>query len=150
MNGHDSFSGTEAPASSESFQRAKQWIKQGWIAGLISCFMTLVFSLLGVAGYSIYGFNILCLLDVFIILILTLGIYHSSRIASTLMLAYFLLSKLLSLIDHGLGTVSIGSFLFLYIYFQAMRGTFLYHSLFQHFDSETRVHQNDHSKVIST
>jgi hypothetical protein len=126
MSAQDLLTDIEVANSGPSLKTVKKWIQQGWITGLISCFLTLLYAVLGASGYEMYGFNILNLLDVFLILIMTYGIYQKSRVASTSMFVYFIVSKIIMFNDYGTGTVGIISLLFGYLYFQAMRGTFIY------------------------
>src|SRR5262245_35407815 len=122
------------------FQNAEKKIKGGWVCSLISAFLTLLFALLGNSGVQIdayNNYNLFNLLDVFILSVCTFGIYRKSRVASTSMLVYFLGNKIWMWWGHlpgGIGIIL--SLILIYFYFEAMRGTFIYHRLLHNNNQE--------------
>lgn len=105
-------------------------IRNGWIAGIISGVMTLVMVLIAInTGRLNNIFNIWVLVDVVFIFALTYGIYKKSRFAATTMFLYFLASKILITVETGnIAALTMGV-IFLYLYLQAMLGTYQYHKL---------------------
>jgi len=148
MSEKDLLTEIEVANSRPPFKTVQKWIQQGWIAGLISCFVTLCLAVLGASGHEIYGFDILSLLDVFLILIMTYGIYQKSRIASTSMFVYFTGSKILMFIDYGPETLGIVGLLFGYLYFQAMRGTFIYKRTIEDLRAQSLLEKEYTSELV--
>jgi len=110
--------------SLQSTQKAQTWIRNGWIAALFSAFVTLLLALAGATGTPGLNYNLWNLLDVFLITVLAFGIYQRSRVAATSMFVYFLVSKIGQWV-HSASVIGIGGGLvFVYLYLQAMRGTF--------------------------
>jgi ABC-type proline/glycine betaine transport system permease subunit len=111
-------------------------IKNGWIATLISLSITLVFSVIGIFTHSEntslnYFLDPSLLFDVVLMAVLAFFIYKKSRIAATMMFLYFVISKLIQW--HDLGNVQ-GlpmALVFMFFYFNAMRGTFIWHAQFK-------------------
>ena len=112
-------------------EKAAKAIKGGWVAALISAAFTLVITILGATGTADLGLNAdwYMLVDVALLLILAFGIYKKSRIAATIMFGYFLLSKILIIVETGQFQGFILAFVFLYFYGNAMLWTFKYHRL---------------------
>ncbi|MCK5887908.1 hypothetical protein [Alcanivorax jadensis] len=105
-------------------------IKNGWIAAIISGVMTLGVMLLAInTGAMGDLFDIWTGVDVIIIFLLAFGIYKKSRFSATFMFAYFLIAKILIIVETGKPSGLIMSMIFLYFYFQAMIGTYQYHKI---------------------
>lgn len=103
-------------------------IRHGWIAATISGTLTLAASVIGMVSHS--GANMFGawnLLDVALIALLAFGIYRRSRIASTLMLIYFVISKILIMKQVGRPDGIVLALVFVIFYFRAVLGTFRYH-----------------------
>lgn len=98
----------------ESCEKA---IKAGWIAGIISCLITI---LSAVVIYPLF------LMDAVFIGVLTFFIYKKSRVASTIMVVYFVMSKLIQLSIEADIIQTVTSVLFIYLYVQAMRATYIW------------------------
>ncbi|GAA5188915.1 hypothetical protein [Ferrimonas gelatinilytica] len=116
-------------------------IKNGWIAGLISLVLTLIFSTAGFFTQSDnetlnYFLDPWLMIDVVLIAILTLFIYKKSRTAATLMFIYFVISKFSQWYDLGTVQGLPMALIFMYFYFNAMRGTFIWHSKYKNQDTE--------------
>ena len=111
-------------------------IKNGWVAALISLGITLIYSLI---GFFIQSDNVTLnyfldpwlLVDVVLIGIMAFVIYKKSRTAATLMFFYFVLSKFIQWYDLGTVQGLPMTIIFMYFYFNAMRGTFLWHSKYK-------------------
>ena len=111
-------------------EKIEKKIKTGWIFACVSGFLTLV-----ATSYSLYAgelvnyINAWNFLDVALVFILAYGIYRKNRTAATIMLLYFVASK----IDMYLKTNSIANpllaIIFCFVFLQAMIGTFQYHKL---------------------
>jgi len=103
-------------------------IKCGWIAGIISGSVTLIFTVLAMRGNDVTGLmSSWSLLDVILIYSLAFGIYKKSRFASTVMFLYFIISKIIMFAAMQKFTGGIFTLIFLYLYFQAMVGTYQFH-----------------------
>jgi hypothetical protein len=113
-------------------QKIDKKIKHARIAAMISGTITLAASITLIykqpeLQFSL--FNVLSLVDAFIIFSMAYGIYKKSRLCAVLMFEYFLLSKLFIMSTSSqinLGAIIVGS-IFLYFLFQGIRGTFAHH-----------------------
>lgn len=105
-------------------------IRSGWIAACVSCALTLILTVMSMTSaasgpeslFSAWDF-----IDVALIAALAFGIYKRSRTAATLMFVYFVLSKILIMLDTGLPTGLILGLVFAIFYFRAMTATYRYH-----------------------
>lgn len=104
-------------------------IKHAWIAALISGTITLVVTLLAISGQSILGFSAWELIDVAIIFSLAFGIFKKSRTCAVLMLTYFIISKIILMMEQGKPTGIVMALVFIYFYWQGVTATFAYHKL---------------------
>lgn len=104
-------------------------IKSAWIAGCISGAVTLVVTLIAMSGTAALGFDAWSLLDVAVIFGLAFGIYKKSRVCAVLMLAYFILSKIILMMEAGKPSGLLVALIFAYYYVQGIRGTFAFHKL---------------------
>ena len=108
-------------------------IRYGWIAAMVSGVLTLAIALVAMAAEWQHSlFNAWSLVDVALIAGLGYGIYRKSRTAATLMFAYFLLSKILIIVETGKPNGLVLGIVFLVFYFRAMTATFRYHAFIQH------------------
>ena len=130
-NSHDS--------DHDLLKKAKKYIRTGWITALICSFITLCLSIAGAQGNKIFDFDLWSLLDVFLMLVLAFGIYQRSRVASTSMFIYFIISKIIFWMNYGnqginifIGLISICLLCILsYKYFSIeYTGSFLIHNAF--------------------
>jgi hypothetical protein len=110
-------------------QQAEAAIRNAWVAGLVSGVLTLIITLIAMAGHSFMGFSTLNLLDVFVIGGLTFGIYRRSRTCAVIMLVYFIGSKVLLWAETRSFSGIPMAALFVWYFFQGMRGTFAWHGL---------------------
>jgi hypothetical protein len=112
-------------------------IKNGGTAALISAAITSVF---GFAGFFTnsdnkdlnYFLDPWILADVALIIVLGLFVFRKSRIASTLLVIYFVGAKALMWIELGKPTGLVMSIIFLLYYATAMRGTYLWHKRYRY------------------
>jgi ABC-type proline/glycine betaine transport system permease subunit len=115
-------------------------IKNGWIAALISLGITLIFSSIGFFTQSDnetlnYFLDPWLMVDVILMAVLAFFIYKKSRTAATLMFIYFVISKFTQWYDLGNVQGLPMALLFMYFYFNAMRGTFIWHSKYKNQDA---------------
>lgn len=109
-------------------EEVESHIKNGWVAALVSMVMTL-----GMTVFAMFkadadvAMEALGFIDVGLIGLLAFGIYKRSRTAATLMLLYFVVSKILEMVAAGMPTGLLFGMLFAYFYFRAMVATFGYH-----------------------
>ncbi|MCL1134113.1 hypothetical protein [Shewanella hafniensis] len=90
----------------ETQEQCLSAIKNGWIVTLISLSITLVFSTIGFFTQAEnatlnYFLDPFLMIDVVLMAVMAFFIYRKSRIAATLMLFYFVLSKILQWSDLG-------------------------------------------------
>jgi asparagine N-glycosylation enzyme membrane subunit Stt3 len=104
-------------------EEAEKAIRNAWIAGIISGVVTLL------AIFFLAGFDLFNLIDVALIFGLTFGIYKKSRAAAVIMLIYYTISQILFRLEQGTMSGIFLTLVFLYFYFQGIRGTFAYHKL---------------------
>jgi hypothetical protein len=120
---------------------AEKKIKIAWIVGIISGFVTLIFTLVvatsagGTVEVQGITVSLWMFLDIFLIFLFTFGIYMKSRVAAVGMFIYALISKL---IMWGAGFSAAGApalpgvvlgIAILYLYFEGARGAIAYHQL---------------------
>ena len=111
-------------------------IKNGGIAAMISAGITAIF---GVAGFFTasenqdlnYFLDPWILIDVAFIVILGIFIFRKSRVASTLLVIYFVSAKALLWYELGKPTGLFISIIFLLYYVAAMKGTYIWHSTYR-------------------
>jgi hypothetical protein len=104
-------------------------IRNGWIAACISGVLTLAITIVATSGTKIYSFDAWSFLDVALIFGLAFGIYKKSRTAATIMLVYFIISKILLFAEAGKPTGLIMAIIFGYYYTKAMIATYKWHSI---------------------
>lgn len=119
-------------------EKALAAIKAAVICGIISTVITLIATLVALrkGQYSITGMNIsvFSFADVVLMAGLTLGIFLKNRTCALVMFVYFVFCKYLQWSAQiRLSQVNIAGVLtgliFLYYYFQGVRGTFAYQKL---------------------
>lgn len=113
----------------QKLKKTERHIKNAWVAGLISAGITFIFSIIG--SYSVafrqkYGIDAWALLDVALILGLTYGIYKKSRFSALAMLIYFVISKIIMVVEIR-SSVSLVALLFIYFFYQGTIATFRLH-----------------------
>lgn len=108
-------------------------IRYGWIAAVVSGTLTLAATVIVILGQSeIALLGVWSFVDVALIFGLAFGIYRNSRTAATLMFGYFLLSKIMIMMETGKPTGLVLAIVFLIFYFRAMVATFRFHSFISH------------------
>src|SRR5690606_24516484 len=122
-------------------------IKSGWIAGGISLAITLAFSIAGFFTQSVnpslaYFLDPWMLLDAVIIAVLVWFMFKKSRVASTLMLAYFIFGKVMQVIELGQLQGLPVTVIFFIFYFNAMRATYVWHSKYKERQAVTVVDES--------
>ena len=111
-------------------------IKNGWVAGIISITLTLIIMLVGIYSNSEnetlnYYADPNLILDIILMVVMVFFIYRKSRIAATCMFLYFIVSKYIQWTDLGeIQGVPI-ALIFTLLYFNAMRGTYIWHSKYK-------------------
>jgi hypothetical protein len=115
----------------------EQAIRNGGVAALVVAGLT---AIAAIAGFFVDTSNerlssVLdpwALLDVVLILVLAVFIFRKSRVASTVMLVYYVVSKLLQVMDGSVGLGLVVAVFFVLWFVAAMRGTYLWHSKYRH------------------
>lgn len=108
-------------------------IRNGAIAAMISAALAAAF---GIAGFFTSSTNATLnylldpwiLLDVALLVVLGVFVWRKSRVAATLLLVYFIASKLMMWAELGKAQGVFMTIIFLYFYANAMRGTFKWHA----------------------
>lgn len=113
--------------------QALEHIRNAWITGGVSALVTIAVVLASVSGRTVApGLKLdwTGLLDVFIMLGLSFGVYRRIRWCAFGLLGYFILNKVI-MWGAGVGgtdpTSLLLSFAFLYFFYQGVRGTWAYH-----------------------
>jgi serine/threonine-protein kinase len=119
-------------------QTAEKHIFNGYVAGFISAIITFLIILLSASGNDLgYHLDWWSLLDVFLMVGLSLGIREKSRVCAVLMLVYFLFSKGFMIVETGkLSGMGAGTFIWIYYFAQAIRGTFAYQDFYADAENE--------------
>jgi len=104
-------------------------IKHGWIVGVISGTLTLILSLLSIAGTQIMQSSAEGLVDAVLAYGLSYGIYRKSRTCAVLLTAYFIIGKIFVYVESGAFNGGLMSLVFLYLLARGVEGTFQYHKL---------------------
>ncbi len=128
-NPYSAPSASVAPSALEVPDDIAKDIRNGWIAACISGVLTLIVTVIAMSGTEIQSFNAWSLLDVVFIFGLAFGIYKKSRAAATVMLIYFIISKIILFIDAGKPTGILMAIIFGYYYAKAMAATYKWHSI---------------------
>ena len=110
-------------------EETRKHIKNAVITACISGTVTLIATLVAMNGTDVLGFSAWNFLDVFLIFGLGFGIYKKSRTCAILLFIYFLISKILIVMENGNIGSMIFSIIFFYFYFYGIVGTFSYHKL---------------------
>ena len=111
-------------------------IKGGWVAGLISIGLTLVIMLIGMNTNTndktiLYFSDPTVFIDLAFVVVMVFFIYKKSRIAATSMFIYFVAAKYIQWIDLGAIQGLPLAVVFVFFYFNAMRGTYVWHSKYK-------------------
>lgn len=115
-----------------NLDKAKEHIRNAWIAAIISSIITAIIAILplfGVAWFKSYGYGLWSLCDAALILGLGYGISRNSRVCAIILLISFTSGKVLGLIETAKPNYI--ALLFIYYFFQGARGTFAYHKITQ-------------------
>ena len=116
----------------ESCEKA---IRNGGIAALISAGVTAIFGILGffiqTDGDLGYLLDPWILLDVVFVIVLAICVFRKSRVASTVLFVYFIISKVIMWMDPGAPRGIFLSIIFFLFYLTAMRGTYAWHSKYR-------------------
>lgn len=111
----------------ETLEKAEEAIRNSAIVALIIAGVTFVYAISGIASIITYY----SIFDVFLILVLALGIYYGkSRVSSMLLLFYSLCARLISISQSQVSAIIliITAVIFYYL-FRGCQGTFAYHRI---------------------
>lgn len=111
-------------------------IRNGGVAALISAGLTAAFAVAGLflsetGTAADYFLDPWMLVDVVLVVVLAIFVFRKSRIASTTLLVYFVISKIIMWIELGRAPGLFMTLVFAYFYANAMRGTYKWHSTFK-------------------
>jgi serine/threonine-protein kinase len=120
----------EAETEPEIPSKVLSRIKGGWIAGIVSATITLIFTLIAMNGTNMpLALDAWSFIDVGLFLILSYGVYKKSRTAAVLLFLLFLANKIFMVLETGKFQGWFMALIFLYFYFMAIVGTFQYHHI---------------------
>ena len=132
------FSTRSTSEAEDRVAAALDHIKKGWVAGLISGGITLIIWSLAALGAPALANQFLdvSFVDVILIFGLAYGVYCKSRTCAVIILLQFFATavynyKFLAVDVVNFVGLSVGTLIFGYFFGQAVRGTFVYHSLVQ-------------------
>ncbi len=109
-----------------TIESARTAAMQGCWAASLGGIITGLFAVGSMYGFQpVKGIDIYSLVDAALLLLLSLGIWKMSRIAAVVALIYFVLSKVVLIIDNGPGN-PIVMIIFGFLYVNGVRGTFAY------------------------
>lgn len=107
--------------------------RNGAIAALVSAGLTafiVTMAILSDAGGKLSVFNdAVNYIDVALILLLSFGMYRKSRVASIVMVVYFVVAKIILATETGSYSGIVVSLIFIYFFARAVQGAFVYHKL---------------------
>jgi hypothetical protein len=103
-------------------------IKAGWVAACISGVMTLVITGIAMSRTEASDFSAWNLIDVALIFGLAFGIFKKSRACAVIMLVYFVGGKIGAIAATGKFDGIVMGVIFAIFYWQAVVGTFAYHT----------------------
>lgn len=103
-------------------------IKTGWVAGVVSVCITVVFTLIALSGTDILGGGAVAFIDAGLMAALAFGTYKKSRICAVLMLLLFVANKVLMWMDEGVPSGIVLALVFVWCFVQGAIGTFQYHA----------------------
>ena len=113
-----------------NMEKATSAIRNAWIAGAISGVLTMIVALIGAFGYDLWS-----LIDAFLILGLSFGIYKKNRACAVILFIYLVINLIaLWILVPLLELSEERPFLPLWIiigilFLQGIRGTFAYHRI---------------------
>lgn len=107
----------------------KMKIKRAGVAGIIIGVFTLLATLSSLGGGDIAGVNVWTLIDVVIVLALSIGVFFRSRICAAILLAHFVIGKLMLWQAMGKPTGWPLALVLGWLLFEGVRGTFTWHRL---------------------
>lgn len=118
---------TVAPPVPSIASNIARKIKPARITGCISGAVTLTITLVAMAGVWALEFSGWSLLDVALIFRLSYGIYKKSRTCAVVMLVFFVISKIILMMEAGKPSGLLVALIFGYFYVQGILGTFAFH-----------------------
>ena len=102
-------------------------IRGAVIAGLVAAGFQAVLVALALSGSQSLGVDAWGVIDLAILLGLAYGVYRKSRICAVLLLLFFLLGRIMFMIESGKPNGLLVTAIFLYYYGRGVMGTFEYH-----------------------
>lgn len=121
-----------------TIEKAEKAIKTAYVAAIISGTITLIVSLMAMAGVSFGGINPWMIIDAIFIFGMAYGIAKKSRVCAIIMLVYWILAKIVTIMGEGPSGGIVVAIMFAYFFFNGVVGTFTYHQL-----TEAQAHQKD-------
>jgi hypothetical protein len=115
----------------KDLEKAENSIKVAWEAAGLVAVITFLALLANLAGFNIGDMNLWSLIDVAFASLLAFGIYRKSRTCAVLMFLYYLLSKVITIVESPktIGGSIFLSLFFVWAFLNGIRGTFTYHKL---------------------
>lgn len=116
-------------------------IKTGGVAALISAGLTLAFGIASLLTTSenkelAYVLDPAVFVDAVLLVVLAIFVFRKSRVASTLLFIYFVISKLTMWYETGKVSGALLTIVFFLFYLTAMKATYAWHSKYRDADEE--------------
>ena len=112
-----------------TLQDANKAIRDAWIAGLITIVVTIALTLIYASGGGFAHVTLWNWIDIFLLMGLSYGIYRKSSLSATLMLVYYLGSKIILWADESAFIGVPIALIFAYFFWRGIQGTRAYHQL---------------------
>lgn len=110
-------------------QNAQSQIKAAYIAAFVSAGLTAILTIMSIVSGPVMGLNIFSFIDVAVVLVLALLLMKTkSRIASIILLVYYLAGQIMIRMDNPRAGLYMTVF-FATLYVCGVWGTFSYHKL---------------------
>ena len=110
-----------------TLQDANKAIKDAWLAGLISILVTITLTLVYASGAGFAHVALWNWVDIILLAGLSYGIYRKSSLAASLMLVYYLGSKIILWADERAFIGLPMALIFAYFFWRGVQGTRAYH-----------------------
>ena len=106
-------------------------IKRAWIAGVIVVLITSIIAFISIRGQDVLGlgYDKWIIVDILVFAVLTFGVAKKSRVCAILLLTFFVIGKISLFIQMKEPTGIGASLVWIFFFFQGVRGTFSYHRI---------------------
>lgn len=103
-------------------------IRNAVVAGMIVAALQLVLVAIGMTGRTEVGLDAWSLIDVVLVAGLTFGVHRRSRVCAVILLALFVVGRLMYMVETGKPNGILVAFVVAYYLARGVQGTFQYHA----------------------